>query len=203
MQILHIFIKNPVLGQVKTRLAATLGAEEALRIYFFLLEKTREVSLSTNARRWLWYSGIPSANDGWEEADFVKKQQVEGDLGARMSAALGAAFQEGAEKAILIGSDCPSLRAELLEQAFSALDQSEVVLGPTYDGGYYLIGMRRWLPQLFDGIAWSTETVLSATLKQVEVLGVTCSLLDQLRDIDEEADWRAFLETQDRFSVED
>jgi rSAM/selenodomain-associated transferase 1 len=110
-----------------------------------------------------------------------------------MSAALGAAFQEGAEKAILIGSDYPSLRAELLEQAFSDLDQSEVVLGPTYDGGYYLIGMRRWLPQLFDGIAWSTETVLSATLQRVEAIGVTCSLLEQLRDIDEEADWRAFL----------
>lgn len=203
MHILHIFIKNPVLGQVKTRLAATVGAEEALRIYHFLLEKTRKVSLSTNARRWLWYSGIPSTNDGWEEADFVKKQQVDGDLGARMSAALGAAFQEGAEKAILIGSDCPSLRPAVLEQAFAALDRSEVVVGPTFDGGYYLIGMRRWLPQLFEGISWSTETVLSATLERVEAIGATCSLLEQLRDIDEEADWRAFLETQDRFSVED
>lgn len=203
MQVLHIFIKNPVLGQVKTRLAATVGAEKALEVYHFLLGKTRKVSLSTNARRWLWYSGIPSASDGWEEADFVKKQQVEGDLGARMSAALGAAFQEGAEKAILIGSDCPSLRAELLEHAFSALDQSEVVLGPTYDGGYYLIGMRQWLPQLFEGIAWSTETVLSATLQRLETIGATYSLLERLRDIDEEADWRAFLETQDRFSEED
>jgi len=194
VQVLHVFIKNPRLGQVKTRLAATMGAEEALRIYQYLLEQTKAVSLSSTAERWLWYSELPEQEDGWESHLFQKRQQASGDLGRRMSAAFKVAFAAGAEKAVLIGSDCPYLRPELLEQAFLALEKEEVVIGPTFDGGYYLIGMRRWLPELFEGIPWSTETVFAETLQRMEAIGVAGVFLDRLADIDEESDWRAFQE---------
>lgn len=203
VQVLNVFIKNPRLGQVKTRLAATMGAEEALRIYQYLLNQTKAVSLSSPAERWLWYSELPDQEDGWESHLFHKMQQTSGDLGHRMSAAFEAAFAAGAEKAVLIGSDCPYLRPDLLEQAFLGLDKEEVVIGPTFDGGYYLIGMRRWLPMLFEGISWSTETVFSETLQRMKAIGVVGIVLDRLADIDEESDWLAFQETGGGFSEED
>lgn len=189
---LLIFIRNPQFGKVKTRLARTLGDEEALRIYHFLLEKTREVALAVQAKRWLFYSDFIERNDDWPEADFFKKTQSRGDLGERMEQAFQISFEAGAEKAVIIGSDCPELTSEVLETAFENLETADFVLGPTLDGGYYLLGMKELQPFLFRDIEWSTTTVRAKTMEKIEILGRTCTLLPTLADVDTEADWLNF-----------
>jgi uncharacterized protein len=193
MHLLHIFIKNPRLGYVKTRLAATVGNEEALRIYHVLLEKTRSAALLHGGARWLWYSDELPENDDWAATDFTKKVQYPGDLGERMSHAFREGFSAGATAAVIVGSDCPELSPAILSEAFSALDTHDFTVGPTPDGGYYLLGMRTYQPAVFEHIAWSTEAVFPATLERVEALGATVHLLPILSDVDNEADWNAYL----------
>ncbi len=191
MDILLIFIRNPQLGKVKTRLARTLGDEEALRIYHVLLEKTRAAALGVQAERWLFYSDFIDKNDDWPEADFSKKTQSEGDLGERMEQAFRTAFEAGAMKVVIIGSDCPELTGALLQTAFDRLDESDFVLGPVPDGGYYLLGMKELESSVFRDIAWSTETVQARTIKKMQAAGKSCALLPVLSDVDTEEDWRA------------
>ncbi len=189
--VLLIFIRNPQLGSVKTRLAATLGAEEALRIYHILLQKTQAAAETCDATRCLYYSDFVDLNDSWSPALFQKKIQHPGDLGQRMEAAFREAFEAGAKKVVIIGSDCPDLTADLLHQAFELLDQADFVLGPVPDGGYYLLGMNVVEPLVFQGIQWSTATVREKTLEKIASLGMTFQLLPMLSDVDTEADWRA------------
>lgn len=190
---LLIFIKNPRLGKVKTRLARTLGEAEALRIYLHLLEKTRQAALDCKARRLLYYSEYTDAADAWALGAFEKHVQAKGDLGVRMSRAFQHAFAVGAKRVVVIGSDCPEISGELLSKAFRELDQSDFVLGPTPDGGYYLLGMNMDYPWVFKDIAWSTETVRQATLDKIAAKGLNCSLLPELSDVDTEADWQRYL----------
>ena len=190
--VLLIFIKNPVLGKVKTRLARTVGDAEALRIYLLLLEKTRQAALDARAGRRLYYSDRIEAEDAWAGADFKKFVQHGPDLGARMAGAFRQSFADGADRAVIIGSDCPELDGVLLNEAFSLLERHDFVLGPTPDGGYYLLGMRVFEPSVFEGIAWSTESVRAATLEKIGALGKTCALLPERSDVDTEADWRKF-----------
>ena len=190
---LLIFVRHPERGKVKTRLARTLGDAEALRIYRLLLEKTREATLGVNAGRFLFYTDRIVETDEWPAAAFHKYVQADGDLGARMHAAFETAFAAGAAKAVIIGSDCPELDAGIIDRAFAALDAADFALGPTPDGGYYLLGMKKLEPALFTGIAWSTETVREKTLEKIRRLGCTATLLPELSDIDTEADWRAYL----------
>lgn len=188
---LLIFIRNPELGKVKTRLARTLGDEEALRIYHLLLEKTRQAALGCDADRLLLYSDFVDAQDPWSSDFFHKKTQYSGDLGARMESAFQVAFESGAGKAVVIGSDCPGLTGEVLQQAFDLLDTADFVLGPVPDGGYYLLGMKALESSVFYDIEWSTETVRAKTLDKIQAAGKTFSLLPMLSDVDTEADWRA------------
>lgn len=191
MNTLLIFIRNPALGKVKTRLARTLGDVEALRIYRILLEKTRTATLGVTAERWLCYSDFTDLHDDWPNADFHKKTQHPGDLGERMEAAFREAFAAGAQRAVIIGSDCPDLTGTVLQQAFDALDGADFVLGPVPDGGYYLLGMKQLESSVFHDIAWSTETVREHTLQKIQAAGLTCALLPVLLDVDTEEDWRA------------
>lgn len=191
--VLLIFIRNPQPGKVKTRLAHTTGDAEALRIYRFLLEKTRSTALHIEAERWLFYSDFIDQNDDWPEADFSKKMQTGGDLGTRMEQAFQAAFGAGAKKAVIIGSDCPELTVAILQMAFDKLDEADFVLGPAPDGGYYLLGMKDLEPSVFHDIEWSTETVHAATLKKIAAAGKTCALLPLLSDVDTEEDWINYL----------
>ena len=143
---LLIFIRNPQLCKVKTRLARTLGDEEALRIYHVLLKKTRVTALACEADRFLFYSDFVDEQDDWSPAFFQKKIQRSGDLGVRMEFAFQQAFESGADKAIIIGSDCPELTSETLHHAFDLLDTKDFVLGPVPDGGDYLLGMNTFEP---------------------------------------------------------
>jgi len=191
---LLIFIRNPVLGKVKTRLARSVGDEEALRIYLILLEKTREAALGCNAERWLFYSDYLDNHDPWSSDLFQKHIQHNGNLGERMEAAFQQAFNAGAEKVLIIGSDCPELSGMGLQQAFELLDTADFVLGPVPDGGYYLIGMKVLEQSVFHDIGWSTETVRETTIKKIQYVGKTVALLPMLSDVDTEADWRLHAE---------
>lgn len=188
--ILLLFIRNPRLGKVKTRLARTVGDAEALHIYRILLEKTRQAALGVQAERWLFYSDFMETGDDWPETHFQKKVQSGGDLGDRMEQAFQQAFDAGAGKVLIIGSDCPGLTGWLLQEAFDRLDNADFVLGPTPDGGYYLLGMKRMEDSLFRGITWSTDVVRAETLEKIQAAGGRCLLLPELSDVDTEEDWR-------------
>lgn len=194
--ILLIFIKNPRLGHVKTRLARTMGEEAALKTYQILLEKTRLAALGAPMRRLLFYSEKINTEDAWDASVFEKRVQTEGDLGARMQHAFEQAFELGAEKVAIIGSDCPELTPAILQSAFDLLNQHDFVLGPTPDGGYYLLGMKQMESTVFQDIAWSTEQVFTQTTAVIKAHQKTYALLPVLSDIDTEADWRAYLSRQ-------
>ncbi|MBL7827790.1 MAG: TIGR04282 family arsenosugar biosynthesis glycosyltransferase [Saprospiraceae bacterium] len=190
---LLLFIRNPELGKVKTRLARSLGDEAALRIYRLLLVRAREAALQTDAARWLFYSESIRYDDDWPMDAFHKTVQTSGDLGEKMAAAFQQAFAAGATKAVIMGSDCPELTGELLNQAFELLNQSDFVIGPAHDGGYYLLGMNQFEPAVFQHIVWSTETVCVDTESIIFSLGKSVRRLPTLSDIDEAEDWEGFL----------
>ncbi|HMQ47143.1 MAG TPA: TIGR04282 family arsenosugar biosynthesis glycosyltransferase [Saprospiraceae bacterium] len=185
---LIIFIKNPEKGKVKTRIAQSVGDDKALEVYLALLEHTRRMSLAVDARRYLYYSNFIDHSDAWAAAHFIKKLQRGADLGERMHNAFAETLPE-TDKAVIIGSDCLALQADFVEQAFQALDKYDYVIGPSTDGGYYLLGMKRANKALFEGIAWSTEVVLAHTLERIEQENATYLLLPALTDIDHWEDW--------------
>jgi uncharacterized protein len=187
-KILIIFIKNPEKGNVKTRLAKTAGDETAYQIYKKLISHTLEVAEKLNIEKQLWYSDYVDENDGIDSDVFKKFRQSEGNLGQRMSDAFRSSFEEKCGKAVIIGSDCPGISSELLEQAFDALDSHDTVIGPANDGGYYLLGMNRFFPSLFDGIAWSTNSVFDQTMAAIEKMGLRGHRLPEMIDIDTERD---------------
>lgn len=187
-QALLITIKNPVLGKVKTRLAAGLGREKALEIYLSLVRHTCEVALQTEADRYLYYSDFVDETDEWPSDRFYKKAQTTGDIGHRMSRC----FEETLplyEKAILVGSDIPGLSAGILAEAFEKLSHNDFVIGPAEDGGYYLIGMKAFYPTVFEQITWSVPTVFEETIQQMEALGKSWSAVKTLSDVDNVDDW--------------
>jgi len=188
MDSIIIFIKNIERGKVKTRLAATVGDDQALKIYEALLEHTQKVVRAVNAERFLFYSSFIEKKDSWSGNFFNKKVQSQGDLGSRMSNAFLDVFEVDG-KAIIVGSDCASLTPEIIKTALEKLDEYPFVVGPTFDGGYYLLGMNSYEPSVFEDIEWSTETVFPTTLLRMASLKKRCSFLPQLSDIDYEEDW--------------
>jgi rSAM/selenodomain-associated transferase 1 len=191
MRTLLIFIKNPIPGHTKTRLAATVGDERALRMYGRLLDYTRGVTQEVDARRLLFYSDRITADDDWPQADFEKHVQSGADLGERMENAFAQAFQDS-DRVLIIGSDCPGIQPRLLERAFAALDNHDVVLGPAEDGGYYLLGLRRMVPALFRDMAWSISSVAQETRDRVHAAGLSLYELPVLRDVDYLEDWEYY-----------
>lgn len=186
-----IFIKNPALGKVKTRLAATIGDEAALAVYHKLSQRAREVALALDVPRHLFYSDFVDSHDSWDNTFFIKKQQAGADLGERMYLAFVDTLQTS-QKAVIIGSDCPLLTPEIVQLALDQLDQYPFVLGPALDGGYYLLGMRKPTPGLFETMEWSTDDVAKITLERMAESGAACYLLPALPDIDVEEDWRKY-----------
>ncbi len=178
-----IFVKNPVLGKVKTRLAAGIGEKKALEVYLHLLEITKNVALKSDCTRNVFYSD-EIENDGWDKDSFNKFEQEGDSLGDRMNNAFEQVFALGAKKAVIIGSDCPELSADIIEKAFEILNEKDVVIGPAKDGGYYLIGMKKLYPVLFEGKKWSTASVLQETINDIIEKDLSYSLLPELSDLD-------------------
>lgn len=192
-QALIIFARNPIRGKVKTRLAATMGEEKALSIYCTLLEHTVKITQQLLCDRYVFYADGISLNDHWPDDVYLKRNQVDGDLGARMHYAFDTLFQESYDQLIIIGTDCFELTEDILQHAFTALQKHEVVIGPSADGGYYLLGMRQFYPFLFEEKTWSTDTVYSSTIHQLEMHQISYKPLPTLNDIDTEEDWKQHL----------
>ena len=180
--LLIVFTRNPELGKVKTRLAKTIGNATALKIYIFLLERTRDIAVQVSADKAIYYSVKVRENDIWDANNFQKHQQVGEDLGIRMLHAFKNGFKAGYEKVMIIGSDLYDLTAETIENAFIALEDNEVVIGPAEDGGYYLLGMNSLEEKVFKNKKWGTETVRKNTLEELKDKKVF--LLGELNDVD-------------------
>ena len=180
--LLLVFTRNPALGKVKTRLAKTVGDKTALEVYTFLLERTRDIAAKVTADKAVYYSVKIRENDIWDATIFQKYLQVGEDLGIRMLHAFKNGFETGYEKVLIIGSDLYDLTAEIIENAFKALENNEVVIGPAEDGGYYLLGMNSLEEKVFKNKDWGTETVRKDTLEDLKDKKVF--LLGELNDVD-------------------
>lgn len=185
---LIIFIKNPVLGKVKTRLAATVGDITAFEVYKKLLNHTQKITLLIDADKFLFYADFINREDRWPNGRFIKHLQKGNDLGERMCNAFENTFLNKYQKVIIIGSDCIDLSASVIEDAYKLLNKSDVVIGPAKDGGYYLLGMKELYQCLFKNVSWSTSLVLKQTLSICKSQHLNYSLLPTLTDIDVEND---------------
>ncbi len=186
MNALLIFVKAPIPGEVKTRLRAPLSAAQAATIYeAFARDALRGARESGEADISIAYDPRPLYPDlSWLGDAPPWFAQAAGDLGSRLSAAFDRAFGAGADKVVVIGSDCPDLEPSILRQAFKALDDTQAVLGPAEDGGYYLIGLREPRPRLFSKMEWSGAGVLKGTLERLRQGGVSCRRLPTRADVD-------------------
>ncbi|MCG2588507.1 TIGR04282 family arsenosugar biosynthesis glycosyltransferase [Rhodohalobacter sulfatireducens] len=202
-KLLLIFVKNPEKGKVKTRLAKTVGNDKAYNTYLRLLDYTMKVAAMTEAQKQIWYSSFIDHEDGFESqptgrpkhsggsvTKFEKKLQRGENLGARMQNAFQDGFKGEYGKIVIIGSDCPGITSEIIEEAFTELDGKDVVIGPSEDGGYYLLGLKKMIPGIFEDISWSTEDVFSETVKVLKNEKMDYGLLPTLNDIDTEEDLR-------------
>lgn len=189
---LIVFLKAPRPGTVKTRLAQTAGAERACAIYREMVE-TVLTSLGPVRQVTLCFAPDDAEDEikPWRRAGWAAAPQGDGDLGERLHRAFASAFAAGAERVVIIGSDCPEVRSSDVRAAWQELRSFDLVAGPAADGGYWLIGLRAPQPELFRDIAWSSDQVLGQTLARAKALGLRIQLLRILTDIDTEADWNA------------
>lgn len=176
------------MGKVKSRLAETVGEQRALDIYKKLLSHTHAVSKNIDAHRFVFYEDFLNEEDIWENDIYKKSLQQGSDLGQRMKHAFEKLFSSGYKKIIIIGSDCYELTGDILKDAYEALSMVDLVIGPASDGGYYLLGMAKFIPALFDNKSWSSDTVYADTIKQASQLNYTFQSLVTLNDVDVESD---------------
>jgi len=183
-RLLIILTKNPEAGMVKTRLAQTIGNEQALEVYETLRRHTARIADKVHAERVVFYSSFIPTSDIFINENFSAKLQEGNDLGERMLHAINSGFKNGLHHVVLIGTDCYELNSAIIENAFAALERSDAVIGPATDGGFYLIGMNRTIPELFLNRQWSTSDVLSESIAILKQLEITHELLPELSDID-------------------
>lgn len=193
---LLIFVKNPIAGTVKTRIARTVGDEQAVEIYRHLLAYTQQITQLLTCHRVVYYGDFINESDGWN--GYARAQQTGHDLGERMLNAFREQLALGAGKAVIIGSDCLDITADHIERAFRALDAADVVIGPARDGGYYLLGMKQLHPFLFENMPWSQPELRQLTELAILQNDLTFERLDELADIDEWSDYEQHLERGNR-----
>jgi rSAM/selenodomain-associated transferase 1 len=195
-----VFLKLPVAGRVKTRLAATLGDVRAVEVYRRLVERVftnlavadiDEVRVmydppdeEEKIRHWL----APIIENVATAVEFFP--QSSGDLGDRLAAGFSQAFEEGSDAVAAIGTDCVAISAETFSQCWAVLhDEFDALFGPTEDGGYYLVAMKKFHADLFRSIPWSADDTLARSLQQAEACGLRVATLDTFADVDTEEDW--------------
>ncbi|MCH7727636.1 MAG: TIGR04282 family arsenosugar biosynthesis glycosyltransferase [Planctomycetes bacterium] len=190
MDQLGIFAKYWEPGKVKTRLGAQIGQGRASRLYRAFLDTTLARLAQVAQRRVLAFTPSERQEDFAQLADnaWVVEPQSNGDLGHRMWRYFEAAFAAGARRVVLLGSDSPTVTLELIQQAFDHLEESEVVLGPTHDGGYYLVGAAGGAPPIFDNISWSSSTVWQQTVERLHDAGCSYAELPKWYDVDDRND---------------
>lgn len=190
---LAIFVKNTDLGRVKTRIAVDSDDVKALSIYKKLLNITKQNVLNIEVEKFVFYDREIDSTDIWDEAIFNKQLQVGNSLGDKMFQAFNLLSHNGFSKIILIGSDCPYVSDKIIKQAETALDDNNFVLGPSTDGGYYLIGMTKVTQVVFNEIEWSTEKVLQQTIDNISSISQSYFLLEPFTDIDHLKDWEDYI----------
>ncbi|WP_214662598.1 TIGR04282 family arsenosugar biosynthesis glycosyltransferase [Amazonocrinis nigriterrae] len=188
-QHLIIFTRYPEPGKTKTRLIPALGILGAANLQRQMTEYTvsqvKELQKATGISLEVRFTGgnLQLMQD-WLGLGLVYQSQGEGDLGLRMARSLFDSFQSSMEQVIIIGTDCPGVNSQILTQAFEQLHTFDLVLGPAIDGGYYLIGLRRLIPELFANIDWGTSQVLQQTVDIAEELNISLIYLPALADVD-------------------
>ncbi len=187
---LIIFTRNPELGKVKTRLAATIGDEKALKVYKLLIAHTIKITQNITADKYVFYSNNIQVNDAWDNTIFRKKLQKGDDLGMRMKNAFQELFSMGYEKVLIVGTDIYELTQQDIEEAFTQLKDNKFVIGPAEDGGYYLLGMKEINLPVFENKNWGTQTVLQDTLNDLQNEKVV--LFPKKNDIDRYEDITKF-----------
>ncbi len=189
---LIIFQKNPEIGKVKTRLAETIGNENALRIYEVLVEHTHEIVKALQVKKYLFFSNFIENHEKW--ADYSLKTQKGNDLGQKMFNAIDQVKNEGADQIVVIGTDCYELTEKIIQQAFDKLETHDYCLGPALDGGYYLIGTRVPDKGIFFGKTWSTNSVFKEAIASIHKIGKSVTILESLPDVDYEEDLKSLRE---------
>jgi len=184
---LIVFAREPAEGKVKTRLAKNLSAQDVARLYTAFVKDVLAVAQQARCdQRFIFYA----ADDGSIpflkafEGVFTLQAQYGNDLGERMLHAFSLCQNNGFNRVVIIGTDCLTLSADDIELAFSQLGQNDCVLGPSRDGGYYLIGLKEPDPRIFQGIEWSTDKVLSQTCFHLKAMQKQIDLLSEREDID-------------------
>ena len=192
-QHLIIFTRYPEPGKTKTRLIPALGTVGAANLQREMTEHTifqvqelqKAIAISVEVR---FAGGDSQLMQDWLGLDLVYQSQGEGDLGLRMTRSLFEAFESDTTKVIIIGTDCPGVNAQILETAFKKLYTFDLVLGPAIDGGYYLIGLRQPIPELFVNIEWGTAQVFQKTVDIAQKLNLSYVNLSPLADVDRPED---------------
>jgi rSAM/selenodomain-associated transferase 1 len=191
-----VYLKNPAPGEVKTRLQTRYTPEQAARLYRAFIQDTIETARSVEADR--YFAAYTPTGCEIEIEELVPEgwdliPQVGADLGGRMLGSLRSGITSGADKVVLIGTDIPSLPQSHLLSAINRLDNSDLVLGPTTDGGFYLIGTRITLPEIFPEVTWSTDKVFEQATAGIRSHGLLMSLIPPWHDIDTPEDLDAAL----------
>ncbi|OIP84926.1 MAG: hypothetical protein AUK44_00960 [Porphyromonadaceae bacterium CG2_30_38_12] len=180
---LLIFVRNPELGKVKTRIAKEIGNAKTLIIYKSLLHYTFQTIEKLNVEKLIFVADA-SAFSFKVSGNIEVYEQQGSDLGTRMKRAFNVAFDAGFSRVVIIGSDNYEITSDLIADAFEKLKNSDCVIGPANDGGYYLLGLTRNQPLLFENIAWSTEKTLAQTIDVLNKEKLTFKTLIPLNDID-------------------
>ena len=185
-----LILKAPRPGEVKTRLANSIGAERATQVYRALVEhQLAQIPASWHIALHYAPSDAEAEMRTWLESlcpratDFVA--QPDGDLGVRLISAMDHGFASGADLVFFLGGDCPGITRSYLEEAEAALAESDMVIAGALDGGYVLLGLRRPMAAVFEGIPWSSDAVFAATLGQARAAGLSYRCLSPLEDIDD------------------
>ena len=186
--LLIIFYRNPQAGKVKTRLAATMGDAKALEIFIKLSSHVKDITENIPVDKIVFYSDVIERGDLWTDAAYLKALQHGKDLGIRMKNAFEEGFRSGYHSISIIGTDCFELTEDVVSRSFEALLTVDAVIGPARDGGYYLLGMKKLYPELFENKPWSTDTVFRETIEDLDLLGLKYAILPVLRDVDTEGD---------------
>lgn len=194
-RIVALFVKAPIPGRVKTRLAKDIGNQAACNIYRTLVERVLQQIQASGLALVLFFDGDEAqVPDSWKQYARFCIQQQEADLGKRMAAAFSRLFSDDVQQTVVIGSDIPGIDAAYLLQSFDLLKEYPLVLGPALDEGYCLIGFNQshFTESVFQNIPWSSDRVLELTLNAAAQAGLTVGLLPALRDIDTVEDLRYF-----------
>ena len=197
-----VFARYPEAGKVKTRLSKTLGDEFAAGLYRRMAEQifSNCLTLPREINDLHLFYDNENYNDSikkWVPSEFSLHLQEGADLGEKMKNAFGLMFNNRYEKVIIIGTDCPGINSNFILRSFLELSQHDITIGPSNDGGYYLVGMNKFYPFLFDRIEWGSEQVLNKTINIIKKNKLKLFMLPELIDIDTEQDLKIWMSLTD------